>query len=1045
MTTRTLATLAVLALPAICDARQAKNPYPDEAVVFEQMKTIIRFEPDGTGRREMSIRARAQSEAGVRQLGQLAFGYSAATERLDFPFVRVRKPDGSVVETPASAIQDLSSPVQRVAPVYTDFRQKHVTVNGLVAGDVLEASIVTVIHTALAPGHFWTEYRFNTQAIVLDEQLEIDIPASRPVILKQQAGVAAKTTTADGRTRYQWTHANIVRKKPEDANATTPDADEDTTAPVRLTSFADWAAVGAWFGGLERQARAPSPEVAAKARELIAGRTADLEKLEALYDYVSKSFRYVSLSLGMGRYQPRRAADVMREAYGDCKDKHTLLAALIDAAGLEASPVLMNSAAKIDPDFPSPSQFDHMITLARAGGQEVWLDATSGVAPFRMLAYELRGKDGLVATSSTGTLKTAPAEIPGRTLARTEVRGTLAENGTLSADVRLTFRGDTELLLRNVFHATPKANWEEVISGISREAGLAGRVSAVSVSEPQATNDAFSLGFHVDVEGYASIAGRRTDLALPFAEADREDGAPPESKPIELGQPGEISYVLTLKMPAAARARAAVPVSVSRDYGEYRATYSVEGDTVRVQREFTVKQRELPQSRRADYLSFKRVLTADAKQRIAIDGTAIATPAVASDAKAPALIRSGYDALENREYDKAIDLLKRALALDPKVANGRLYLGQAHLGRNDPNAALEVLRAQTEQNPYDEYAYFWMGRAYVALRQFDAAEKAYKKQLENDPLDKFTPGELGRMYLNRREYAKAAEMYEKATVLNPDQSYAHTQLGKAYLHLQRRDDAMTAFGRAIELAPNASTWNSIAYELALAGVDLSRAQRYAESAVASQSAASRDLDVNRADTRALRMAGSLSSYWDTLGWVHFANGDPAAAEKYVAAAWSIDQDAEVGDHLGQIYEKTGRKDAAIAAYARALSADDPDPMVREHLLKLAGDASKVEGLIADHRADLAAVRTFTLEGKGPRGKTADFLVLFATPGTVEAVRFVEGDEEMRALVPALQKLKPFAFPESTPAKLLRRGIAGCDAGGACRFTLLLQADAQPVK
>jgi tetratricopeptide (TPR) repeat protein len=301
------------------------------------------------------------------------------------------------------------------------------------------------------------------------------------------------------------------------------------------------------------------------------------------------------------------------------------------------------------------------------------------------------------------------------------------------------------------------------------------------------------------------------------------------------------------------------------------------------------------------------------------------------------------------------------------------------------------------------------------------------------------------MYLTQKEYAKAASAYEKATALNPEQAYAHTQLGKAYLHLKRQSDAMTAFARAVELAPTASTWNSIAYELSLARVDLPRAQRYAESAVSSQSAASRDLDVTRADGRALQMAGSLSSYWDTLGWVHFANGELAAAEKYVEAAWAVAQHAEVGDHLGQIYEKTGRKDAAIAAYARALGAADPDPVVREHLVNLIGDASKAQALIDRHRADLAAARTFALDGKGPRGKKADFLLLFASPGPVEAVKFVEGDEEMRALVPAVQKLRPFAFPESTPAKLLRRGLAACNPEGVCSITLLLPEDARPVK
>jgi transglutaminase-like putative cysteine protease len=266
--------------------------------------------------------------------------------RLDIPFVRVKKADGTVVEPPSQSVQDLSSPVQRVAPVYTDFRQKHVTVQSFRPGDTLEVSMVTTIHTPLAAGQFWTEYGFNDEAIVLDEQLDIDVPSSRRLTLKLRPGFDPSIKEADGRRLYHWTHAHAVREQDSADKDKEPDtklSDEPERAPIRLTTFTDWNEVGRWFAGLEQSARQPTPEIREKARELTAGRTTDLEKLEALYDFVSKNFRYVSLSLGVGRYQPRAASDVLREAYGDCKDKHTLLASLIDAAGMQASAALINS------------------------------------------------------------------------------------------------------------------------------------------------------------------------------------------------------------------------------------------------------------------------------------------------------------------------------------------------------------------------------------------------------------------------------------------------------------------------------------------------------------------------------------------------------------------------------------------------------------------------------------------------------------------------------------------------------------------------------
>src|SRR4029079_6147505 len=99
-----------------------------------------------------------------------------------------------------------------------------------------------------------------------------------------------------------------------------------------------------------------------------------------------------------------------------------------------------------------------------------------------------------------------------------------------------------------------------------------------------------------------------------------------------------------------------------------------------------------------------------------------------------------------------------------------------------------------------------------------------------------------------------------------------------------------------------------------------------------------------------------------------------------------------------------------------------------------------------HRTDLMKARTTALTEKGPAGKKADFLILFAAPGRVEAVKFVEGDEEMRAIGSGLDKIPAAAvFPDETPAKILRRGVAACDPAGKCTFTLLLPEDAKPVK
>ncbi|HVZ15764.1 MAG TPA: DUF3857 domain-containing protein, partial [Terriglobales bacterium] len=139
------AVLSLLACPisaqnepatAINSAKPAD--YSQEGMVVEQYITRVSFESDGSGVREVTAVARAQSEAGVQQMAVLTFPYTSGSETLDVDYVRVRKADGSVVVTPAYNIQDMPADVTRIAPMYSDIHEKHITVKALGVGDTLE-------------------------------------------------------------------------------------------------------------------------------------------------------------------------------------------------------------------------------------------------------------------------------------------------------------------------------------------------------------------------------------------------------------------------------------------------------------------------------------------------------------------------------------------------------------------------------------------------------------------------------------------------------------------------------------------------------------------------------------------------------------------------------------------------------------------------------------------------------------------------------------------------------------------------------------------
>jgi len=272
-------------------------------------------------------------------------------------------------------------------------------------------------------------------------------------------------------------------------------------------------------------------------------------------------------------------------------------------------------------------------------------------------------------------------------------------------------------------------------------------------------------------------------------------------------------------------------------------------------------------------------------------------------------------------------------------------------------------------------------------------------------------------------------------------------LGRAYLNTGDQPKATAAFEKAVALSPTPPVWNDIAFDLAESKFDLDKAEEYAESAVRATTESIGKIDLQHVTIGQLREITSLAACWDTLGWVHFQKGDTEIAERYIRAAWLLDQNGEMDDHLAQIYEKRGEKDRAIEAYALALAAPHSNPETRARLTLLLGGNSQIDDLVGNATLQLAALRTIPAGKLLDEDAKADFFIALS-PGEktahVNAVRFISGEGKMRPLAERLRALDYGAmFPDASPVTLVRRGTLSCSAkSGDCVLILSRAEDAR---
>ena len=96
---------------------------------------------------------------------------------------------------------------------------------------------------------------------------------------------------------------------------------------------------------------------------LIAGKSARAEKEAAILDYVDREVRYTGIEFGEAAIVPHDPAETLALKYGDCKDKATLLVAMLRAAGIPSYVALLNAGSRLDvpAELPGMGLFDHAI------------------------------------------------------------------------------------------------------------------------------------------------------------------------------------------------------------------------------------------------------------------------------------------------------------------------------------------------------------------------------------------------------------------------------------------------------------------------------------------------------------------------------------------------------------------------------------------------------------------------------------------------------------------------------------------------------------
>src|SRR6202030_1070400 len=239
--------------------------------------------------------------------------------------------------------------------------------------DILEYRVVTTAHAPLAPD-FYLFHTFAKDAIVTQEQFELDLPSSRAVQLRVNPATAPnyEGRTGEGsesrmirRWEYRWSSPESKTKSSQEVSVE-PD--------VALTTFTSWKQLSTRLAEKFEATENIAPPVIAKSNDLTKSAEKPEEKIEAIYDFVSQKITTVELPLESNGFQPRAPAEVLSSGYATPQDKMVLFSALTRAAQLPSIVALAGAPDAAEQMLPRPSMFTHALVWTGGGGPGFWLD-----------------------------------------------------------------------------------------------------------------------------------------------------------------------------------------------------------------------------------------------------------------------------------------------------------------------------------------------------------------------------------------------------------------------------------------------------------------------------------------------------------------------------------------------------------------------------------------------------------------------------------------------------------------------------------------------
>jgi transglutaminase-like putative cysteine protease len=556
-------------------AALAHPPEPAELVLADiRIQELL---PNGLDRVHVQQIFYLGSEAALdaHRVGNIR--YSPTAQELKVLRARVWKKDGSVLDAQELGDRELAENVS----MYYDMRSRQLRYAGAEKGDLVELEYSLTPRPRATPpdGYFGELVLFAGRAPAQLKRYVLLAPAARKIFVHAEKVAPALLSARDGAQVFLWESRSLsaLPREPHSPGIT------EVSPYVHVSTVGDWKQLGAWYAGLVRPQFALDLSLESELRRILQGVEGEREKIAAIQEFVLRSTHYVALEFGVYSYKPYPVSQIYARRFGDCKDKASLMIALLRAAGIEAEIALVRTRSLGDvATVPaSIAVFNHAIVYVPK--YELWLDGTAEYAG-RELPLEDQGAQALtVNLNGSAQLRRVPMSRAGDNYTRHTIRATLSPAGLIQFHGSTITRGEDAPGLRHDL-----AVREQQLDAFRRE--LAEVFPSVQVDRVAVRGaEELSADVSVDFQGALNSFEQKRVISLSSSWMPRSYVAAlamagTRTQDLVLPSPWTTEEEIHIALPAGAEV-AALPrdQNITSSFGSLRLRYKKSGDQIVIQ------------------------------------------------------------------------------------------------------------------------------------------------------------------------------------------------------------------------------------------------------------------------------------------------------------------------------------------------------------------------------------------------------------------------------------------------------------------------------